>query len=165
MLQSKINVSNPYQIKEKYLPSPHLFQFRTRSLPFLFFRLPIRYCLHLTQYDNILIEMAVFFSKILYILDRNKASTRYILVRSKITHPQPSGTILIFLKPDCIFYCTKFGVWKSYCKTRTICHQSTCYRGIDSADEVTVPRGTKVVARFSKRCIYMCKNVCLFQLI
>ena len=62
---------SPYQTKEKYLPSLHLFQFRTRSLPFLFFRLPIRYCLHLTQYDNILIEIAVFFSKILYILDRN----------------------------------------------------------------------------------------------
>ena len=57
-----INLS-PYQIKEKYLPSLHLFQFRTRSLPFLFSRLPIRYCLHLTQYDNILIEIAIFSQK------------------------------------------------------------------------------------------------------
>ena len=158
---AEITLSNPYQIKEKYIPSPHLFQFQTRSLTFLFSHLPIRYCLHLMRYDNILIEIAIFCSKILYI----SASTRYILVKLKITHPQPSGTILIFLKPDCIFYCTKFGVWKSYCESRTIGHQSTCYRGIDSADEVTVPRGTKVVARFSKRCIYTCKNVCLFQLI
>ena len=62
----KITLSNPYQIKVKYIPSPHLFQFQTRSLTFLFSHLPIRYCLHLMRYDNILIEIAIFCSKILY---------------------------------------------------------------------------------------------------
>ena len=70
-------LSNPYQIKEKYIPSPHLFQFQTRSLTFLFSHLPIRYCLHLMRYDNILIEIAIFCSKILYILDRNSIDKVY----------------------------------------------------------------------------------------